>query len=73
MGHSIFEIVRQLGFSRSTVSRVYREYIEGGRKPTDRTKCKEQLALTVRSDRRLRRILSSQRRQTFAQTTTQVE
>ncbi|GFY05310.1 hypothetical protein TNCV_2207561 [Trichonephila clavipes] len=27
MGHSISEIVRQLGFSRSKVSRVYQEYM----------------------------------------------
>ena len=32
MGHSISEIVRQLGFSRSTVSRVYQEYMDGGKK-----------------------------------------
>ncbi|GFX51535.1 hypothetical protein TNCV_5012391 [Trichonephila clavipes] len=32
MGHSISEIVRQLGFSRSTASRVYQEYMDGGQK-----------------------------------------
>ncbi|GFT99496.1 uncharacterized protein TNCV_3239431 [Trichonephila clavipes] len=32
MGHSISEIVRQLGFSRSTVSGVYQEYMDGGQK-----------------------------------------
>ncbi|GFV42133.1 HTH_Tnp_Tc3_2 domain-containing protein [Trichonephila clavipes] len=32
MRHSISEIFRQLGFSRSTVSRVYQEYIDSGQK-----------------------------------------
>ncbi len=32
MGHSISEIVRELGFSRSTVSRVYQEYMDGRKK-----------------------------------------
>ncbi|GFX32419.1 hypothetical protein TNCV_2173391 [Trichonephila clavipes] len=33
--HSISEIFKQLGFSRSTVSRVCQEYIDGGqKKPT---------------------------------------
>ncbi|GFT10980.1 hypothetical protein TNCV_1945271 [Trichonephila clavipes] len=32
MGHSISESVKQLGFSRSTVSRVYQEYMDGGQK-----------------------------------------
>ncbi|GFU70463.1 hypothetical protein TNCV_3280941 [Trichonephila clavipes] len=32
MNRSISEIVRQLKFSRSTVSRVYQEYMDGGQK-----------------------------------------
>ena len=32
MGRSVSEIVRQLGFSRSTVSRVYQEYMDGEKK-----------------------------------------
>ncbi|GBO01234.1 hypothetical protein AVEN_83354-1 [Araneus ventricosus] len=48
MGHSISEIVRELGFSRSTVSRVYREYTDGGNKTSDRANCKGQLALNER-------------------------
>ncbi|GFX77285.1 uncharacterized protein TNCV_5064141 [Trichonephila clavipes] len=59
-GRSISEIVRQLGISRSTVSRVYQEYMDGGQKTSDRANCKGQLALTVRGDRRLRRIVRSQ-------------
>ncbi|GFX55099.1 HTH_Tnp_Tc3_2 domain-containing protein [Trichonephila clavipes] len=72
MGDSIPEIVRQLGFSRSTVSRVYQEYMDGGQKTSDRVNCKGQLALTVRGERWLRRIVRSQRSPALAQITTQL-
>ncbi|GFV27216.1 uncharacterized protein TNCV_869461 [Trichonephila clavipes] len=55
MKHSISEIVRLLGFSRSTVSRVYQEYMDGEQKTSDRANCKGKLALIVRGERRLRR------------------
>ncbi|GFX78150.1 transposable element Tcb2 transposase [Trichonephila clavipes] len=32
MGHSISEIVRQIGFSRLTVSKTYQEYMDDGQK-----------------------------------------
>ncbi|GFU81397.1 HTH_Tnp_Tc3_2 domain-containing protein [Trichonephila clavipes] len=63
MGHSIYEMVRQ-GFLRSTVSRVYQEYMEGGQKTSNRANCKGHLALTVRGERWLRRIVRSRRSQT---------
>ncbi|GFU37233.1 uncharacterized protein TNCV_4272341 [Trichonephila clavipes] len=73
MSRSISEIVRQLGFLRSTVSRVCQECMDGGQKKTsDRAHCKGQLALTVRCERRLRRIVRSQRSQILAQITTQL-
>jgi len=72
MGHSISEIVRQLGFARSTVSRVYQEYLVAGKKTSERANCRGQSALTVRGERRLRRIVRSQRSQTLAQITTQL-
>ncbi|GFW76633.1 transposable element Tcb2 transposase [Trichonephila clavipes] len=51
MGHSISKIVRQLGFSRSTVS-LYQEYMDGGQKKTShQANCKGQLALTVHDKR----------------------
>ncbi|GFX33646.1 uncharacterized protein TNCV_1933131 [Trichonephila clavipes] len=71
MGHSIFEIVRQLGFSRLTVSTVYQEYVDDRQKTSDWASCKGKFALTVRGERRLRRIVRSQRSQTsYAQITT---
>ncbi|GFW36247.1 uncharacterized protein TNCV_4931091 [Trichonephila clavipes] len=48
MGHSVSEIDRQLGFSRSTVSRVYPEYMDDGQITSDRANCNGQLALTGR-------------------------
>ncbi|GFX45053.1 uncharacterized protein TNCV_3431021 [Trichonephila clavipes] len=72
MGHSVSEIVRQLGFSRSRVSRVYQEYMDGGQKTSDRTNCKGQLALTVRGERLLRHIMYCQRSKISAQITTQL-
>ncbi|GFT82124.1 HTH_Tnp_Tc3_2 domain-containing protein [Trichonephila clavipes] len=72
MSHSISEIVRQLGFPRLTVSRVYEEYMDGEQKTRDRANCKEQLALEVSGEKRLRRIVRSQRGQTLAHITTQL-
>ncbi|GFV91664.1 HTH_Tnp_Tc3_2 domain-containing protein [Trichonephila clavipes] len=70
IGHSNSEIDRLLEFSRSTVSRVYQEYVDGEQKASDRENCKEQLALTARGEKRLWRIVRSQRSQTLAQITT---
>ncbi|GFW93781.1 HTH_Tnp_Tc3_2 domain-containing protein [Trichonephila clavipes] len=72
MGHSISEIVRQLGFSWSTVSKVYQGYMDSGQKSSDRANCKGQLAFTVHCERRLRRIVHSQRSQALAQITLQL-
>ncbi|GFS61954.1 uncharacterized protein TNCV_2592471 [Trichonephila clavipes] len=72
MCHSISEIVRQLGFSRSILSRVYQEYVDYGQKISNWANCKGQLASTVHGERRLRRIVRSQGCQTLAQITTQL-
>ncbi|GFY33269.1 HTH_Tnp_Tc3_2 domain-containing protein [Trichonephila clavipes] len=72
MGYSISENVRQLGLARLTVSRVYQEYMDDGPKASDRANYKRQLDLTVRYERRFRRIVRSQGNQTLAQITTQL-
>ncbi|GBL82419.1 hypothetical protein AVEN_24251-1 [Araneus ventricosus] len=69
MRHSISEIVRELGFSRLTMSRVYREYVDGGEITSDGANCKGQFALSERGVRGLGRIVRSQ---TLAQITTQL-
>ncbi|GFV88212.1 HTH_Tnp_Tc3_2 domain-containing protein [Trichonephila clavipes] len=71
MGHLISEIDRHLGFSRMTFSREDQEYMDGGQKTSDRDNSKEQLALRVRVERRLKRIVRSQRSQILAQIPTQ--
>ncbi|GFT17513.1 HTH_Tnp_Tc3_2 domain-containing protein [Trichonephila clavipes] len=75
--HSIFEIARQLGFQRLTVSRVYQEYMDDGQKKTNKktsdwANCKGQLVLTVRGERWSRSIVRSQQSQTLAYITTQL-
>ncbi|GFW05520.1 HTH_Tnp_Tc3_2 domain-containing protein [Trichonephila clavipes] len=44
-----------------------------GQKTSNRANCKGQLALTVRGERRLRRVVRSQRSQTLAQITTHLK
>ncbi|GFX07701.1 HTH_Tnp_Tc3_2 domain-containing protein [Trichonephila clavipes] len=61
MGHSISKIVRKLRIPRSTMSRVYQEYMDGGQKTSDRANYKRQLALTVRRERWFKHIVRSQR------------
>ncbi|GBO39366.1 hypothetical protein AVEN_69439-1 [Araneus ventricosus] len=73
MDHSISEIVRELGLSRSTLARVYRKYTDGGEKTRDRANCKGHLALNERGVRWLIHIVRSQRSQTLAQITTQLD
>ncbi|GFU80776.1 HTH_Tnp_Tc3_2 domain-containing protein [Trichonephila clavipes] len=46
--------------------------MDGGQKTSDQANCKGQLALVVQGERRLRRIVRSQRSQTLAQITTQL-
>ncbi|GFX15020.1 HTH_Tnp_Tc3_2 domain-containing protein [Trichonephila clavipes] len=46
--------------------------MDGGQKISDRANCKETLALTVRGERRLKRIVRSQQSQTLDQITSQL-
>ncbi|GBL75843.1 hypothetical protein AVEN_146459-1 [Araneus ventricosus] len=39
MGHSISEVAMKFGFSRTTISRVYREYRESGKTSNLRHRC----------------------------------
>lgn len=60
MDHSVSEIVRELEFSRSTVSRAYRQHATGG-KNCDRVSCKGQSVLNECGVIWLNRIVRSQR------------
>ncbi|GFU12677.1 HTH_Tnp_Tc3_2 domain-containing protein [Trichonephila clavipes] len=70
--HLVYESIRKPGFSRSKMSGIYQEYMDGGRKTSDRVNFKGQLALIVSGERRLKRIVRSQENQTLAQITTQL-
>ncbi|GBM83163.1 hypothetical protein AVEN_43663-1 [Araneus ventricosus] len=72
MGHADSEIVRELGISRSRVSRLYRENTDGGKKSSDRPNYKGQLALNERGVRRFSHIVRNLRSQTLAQINTQL-
>ncbi|MBJ5491542.1 transposase [Salmonella enterica subsp. enterica serovar Derby] len=71
MGHSISEVVQALGFSRATVSRVYREYIDSGKTIPARANCRGQQRVDERGHRRLARIVTADRRATVQEITRQ--
>ncbi|MBJ5584656.1 hypothetical protein JGG81_24945 [Salmonella enterica subsp. enterica serovar Typhimurium] len=71
MGHSISEVVQALGFSRATVSRVYREYIDSGKTIPARANCRGQQRVDERDHSRLARIVTADRRATVQEITRQ--
>ncbi|GFT88001.1 HTH_Tnp_Tc3_2 domain-containing protein [Trichonephila clavipes] len=67
MGHSIFRIAMRFGFSRTTISRVYREYRESGKTSNLRHRCGRKKIMQKRDHRRLARIINRDRRATLPQ------
>ncbi|GBM63500.1 hypothetical protein AVEN_73782-1 [Araneus ventricosus] len=65
MGHSISEIGMKFGFSRTTISRVYREYRECGKPSNLRHRCGRKKI--TQDQRRLTRIIKRDRRATLPQ------
>ncbi|GBL89379.1 hypothetical protein AVEN_225895-1 [Araneus ventricosus] len=65
MGHSISEVAMKFGFSRTTISRVCREYRESGRTPNLRHRCGRKKITQERDQRRLTRIIKRDRRATL--------
>ncbi|GFT20028.1 HTH_Tnp_Tc3_2 domain-containing protein [Trichonephila clavipes] len=61
-----------LGFSRSAGLKAYQEYMDGIQQTNNRANCEGELVLTVRGERRHRRIVRSHRSQTLAQMTSQL-
>ncbi|GBM78959.1 hypothetical protein AVEN_47695-1 [Araneus ventricosus] len=57
MGHSISEIAMKFGFSRTTTSRVYREYRESGKTSNLRHLCSRKKIMQERDQRQLMRII----------------
>ncbi|GBL81048.1 hypothetical protein AVEN_147189-1 [Araneus ventricosus] len=61
MGHSISEVAMKFGFSRTTTSRVYREYRESGKTSNLRHICSRKKIMQEREQRRLTRIIRRDR------------
>ncbi|GBN74546.1 hypothetical protein AVEN_271776-1 [Araneus ventricosus] len=67
MGHSISEVSMKFGFSRMTISQVYREYREYVKTSNLRHRCGQKKILQERDLRRLTRIIKRDRRATLPQ------
>ncbi|GFW92824.1 HTH_Tnp_Tc3_2 domain-containing protein [Trichonephila clavipes] len=67
MGHSISEVAMGLGFSRTTISRVYREYRESGKTLNPRHRCGREKIMQERDQRLLTRIIKRDRRAVLPQ------
>ncbi|GBN90079.1 hypothetical protein AVEN_128702-1 [Araneus ventricosus] len=67
MGHSISEEAMKFGFSRKTISPVYRKYRESGKTSNLRHRCGRKKITRERDQRRLTRIIKRDRRATLPQ------
>ncbi|GBM38990.1 hypothetical protein AVEN_70176-1 [Araneus ventricosus] len=67
MGHSITEVAMKFGFSRTTISRVYRDNRESGKTSNLRHRCGQKKIIQERDQRRLTRIIKHDRRATLPQ------
>ncbi|GBM27124.1 hypothetical protein AVEN_77741-1 [Araneus ventricosus] len=65
MGHSISEVAIKFGFSRTAISRMYREYRESGRTSNLRHRCGRKKIMHERDQRQLMRIIKRDRREPF--------
>nr|XP_042913948.1 uncharacterized protein LOC122274062 [Parasteatoda tepidariorum] len=70
MGHSISDVVKEFGFPRSTVSRVYREWVNEGVTVHNRHHTWRPQALNDRDRRNLRRVETQDWRANVLQITT---
>ncbi|XP_015926162.1 uncharacterized protein [Parasteatoda tepidariorum] len=69
MGHSILEMAQEFGFPRSTVSRVYREWVNEGVTIHNRHHIGRPQALNDLDGRNLRRVVTRDRRDNVQQIT----
>ncbi|GFV38060.1 HTH_Tnp_Tc3_2 domain-containing protein [Trichonephila clavipes] len=67
VGHGISEIAVKFGFSRTTISRMYREYRESGKTSNLRHRFDRKKIIQKRDHRRLTRIIKRGTRTTLLQ------
>ncbi|GFX05687.1 HTH_Tnp_Tc3_2 domain-containing protein [Trichonephila clavipes] len=67
MGYKISDIAMKFGFSRTTISRVYREYRESDQTSNLQYCCSPKKIVQVRNQRQLMRIIKRDRRTSIPQ------
>ncbi len=72
-GLSISKTADLLGFSRSTISRVYREWFEKEKISSERQLCGPKYLDDVRGQRRMNRLVRDDRKATVTQITTRLQ
>uniref|UniRef100_A0A9J7YBC7 Tc3 transposase DNA binding domain-containing protein n=1 Tax=Cyprinus carpio carpio TaxID=630221 RepID=A0A9J7YBC7_CYPCA len=69
-GLSVSQSAQLLGFSRRTISRVYKEWCEKGKTSSMRQSCGPKCLVDARGQRRMGRLIQADRRATLTEITT---